>query len=192
MSQPDTTAPTSEPDDRWSTTVASDGYFAGGKLLLSDARLTLALLNEARCRSIERLFGVSRDSQFLLTLILVGMSAQAVERRVKQALGLTAMPSQGDTVLGAGLLKEGAHAIAGDWSRETPLFGTLVVIVVVSTAVRPAVRASAHGLRRAGHLVRYEFDHRYGHLIRRNRPAHPHEDRARESAYGSAVAEAPC
>lgn len=181
MNPRDSPDPEAEAEGRWATTFANDGYFAGAKLLLSDARLAFALLNEGRYRAIERVFGVPRDSQFLLTLILLGMSAQAVERRVRQVLGLPGLPARSDAILGAGLLKEGAHGIAGDLSRETPLFGTLAVVVVVSSAMRPGLRASAHGLERLGHQVRYEFDHRYGHLIRRNRPGTPHEEAAPEA-----------
>ncbi len=145
-----------------------DEYFGGARLLASDAKVAFVLLNEARYRAIERFFGVPREKSFLVTVVALGTLAHALEGKAQTMLQ-GPNPSVGDMALGATVLKELVHGVAGDWSRETPLFGTLVAIAVAGATVRPVVEGSVRGIRGLSHRVRADFDHRYGHLVRPNR-----------------------
>lgn len=146
-----------------------DGYFSGAGLLIRDTRTVLLLLNEARTRAIVRMFGVPREDSWLVTIIAIGALLQATDTaRLKVT---PPGPSTGDTVIAAGLLRAAAHGVAGDWARQTPGFNTLIAIAVIGATCRPLVRMSARDARAAVHRIRLDFDHRYGHLVRRNRPA---------------------
>jgi hypothetical protein len=61
-------------------------------------------------------------------------------------------------------VNEVLRGIGGAGSGDSPFFGPLVTFALVSA---PVMRASLRGLKTA----RADFDHRYGHLIRRNRPS---------------------
>jgi hypothetical protein len=149
--------------------LGRDGYFGGTRLLVTDARVAFLLLNEARFRAIERMFGAPRDQSALVTAVAVGTLMQAVHSKATQIIKRPAGPSVQDTVIGAGIMKAAAHGIAGDSARDSPQFGTLVAIAVLGAACRPLVRLSWRDVRAVTHRMRRDFDHRYGHLVRPNR-----------------------
>ena len=67
--------------------VASTGAGAqtgGTKMLLVDLRGGLLLLNEARCRTVERVFGVRRDQVNLTTVIALLLVAESIQRRTER------------------------------------------------------------------------------------------------------------
>lgn len=146
-----------------------DGYFAGARQLASDARIAFLLLREARGRTCERLFGVSRDDSALVTLIALATLAGAAHSKLHDVIAAPGVPTSSDTFIGAGVLKEAIHLMAGDWSRETPIIPVVIVAAVVGHHLRPWARVSVHDIRAAAHVVRRDFDRRYGHLIRPNR-----------------------
>ena len=148
----------------------------GAGLLLSDVTIVGGLLNEARYRAVERLFGVPRDQSFLVTVIALGTLAGAIHDRAARALSGPSVPSLGGTLLGAGVLKESVHGIAGSWSKDTPLFNTLLAIALLGTLARPVLRVSFRDVKASSHAVRVAFDHRYGHLIRRGGRHRPEAD----------------
>jgi hypothetical protein len=76
-------------------------------------------------------------------------------------------------MFGIGLVKEAAYGIAGPSARKSPYFGTLLALALIGAGVRTGVRASTRGVRRATHTARVDFMHRYGHLVRPNRPRPP-------------------
>jgi hypothetical protein len=139
----------------------------GGRLLVSDIRVGFMVLNEARYRTFERLFGVQRDEANLLTAVALLTAAEAAHERIEQMLSGPAWPSAGATALGLGVGRELLQEVAGPASRETPLFGSLVTIAVLGGALRPAIKASAHGVAGASRRLSVAFHHRYGHLIAR-------------------------
>ena len=51
--------------------------FGAGRLLLADSRLTFAVLNDARYRTLNGVFGVSREQANLLTFVLLVGAADA-------------------------------------------------------------------------------------------------------------------
>ncbi|HEY6397288.1 MAG TPA: hypothetical protein VIX82_07520 [Solirubrobacteraceae bacterium] len=150
------------PGDYWGS--------GGSRQLFTDARIVFALLNEARRRAAARLFGVPLDQTSLVTIIALGTLAKAVHDKAAQVAPLPAVPSFGDATIATGVLKELGHLVAGESSREIPLFLPLVGLALVGTLVRPVLRVSFREIKVASHRARVGFDHRYGHLVRRNRP----------------------
>ncbi len=145
------------------------GYFSGGRLLVSDTRLTLLLLNEARYHTIKRVFGTPRKDSALVTIIAVGVLSAAVRSKAAELVkGPT--PSLAGAMLGAGMVNESVRGLAGVAPGDSVLFTTLIAMALVGAAVRPVARASWRGAKTMSHQARADFDHRYGHLIRPNRP----------------------
>jgi hypothetical protein len=144
----------------------------GARLLRSDVRVGWLLLDEARFRSIERVFGVPRDQAFLLTLVGIGTLAEAARRKAARLVSVPGAPSLAHTVISAAMYRESAHRVAGTWSRDSPAFGTLIAIAMVGASARPVLGASSRAIRASTHAAQAGFDHRYGHLIRRNGHLH--------------------
>ena len=136
----------------------------GARLLLSDLRTAFLLANEARYRTIERVFGVPRDQANLVTLIGAVTLAAAVRDKVELMVTGPGGPTRGDALIGANVLKDLVYAIGGPSTRDTPLFGTLVATAVIRGLARPAVRGSVREIKAFSHEIRGSFDHRYGHL----------------------------
>jgi hypothetical protein len=147
----------------------SDEDSGGLRLLINDMTVAYLLLVEARHRVAARLFGVSRDDSFLVTLIALGVLAGALHDRASRVIAAPGVPSFGDTLLAAGVIKESVHGIAGAWSKDTPLFNTLLAIAVLGNLLRPVLRVSFRDVKASAHSARVAFDHRYGHLVRRGR-----------------------
>jgi hypothetical protein len=150
--------------------IRREGYFGGIELLAADARVAWLFADEARRRAMERLLGISRvDKSGLETLIVLGLLAGATQRRV-QSVRRPSPPTPIGVMFGIGLVKEAAYGIAGPSARQSPYFGTLLAFAVVGATVRIGLRASTRGVKRVSHQAFGEFEHRYGHLIRPNRP----------------------
>ncbi len=127
------------------------------------------LLNEARSSAIARLFGISGENSALVTMIALGLAAGTVHRKAVQIIHAPGGPTVADGAIGAALLGESAHGIAGGLYRGSPLFGTLIATSLVGAALRPVVRTTLRGVKASSHAARADFDHRYGHIIRRSR-----------------------
>lgn len=140
------------------------------RLLVTDVRVALLLLKEARHRAIERLFGVPRDQSWIVALIALGLIGQAAHRNADRLLRGSGGPSGAEVMLGVGALRALVTGISGPQSRDTELSMTLVSIAVVGALLRPALSRSARTIRASSRRVRLAFDHRYGHLIRGSQP----------------------
>ena len=138
---------------------------AGARLLVSDVTVALLLVDEARHRVVERLFGVSREQSWQVTLIALALLASAAHDKSDQLLKGPGGPTRSDVMLGAAGLRELLTWIPGPSSRDTPLVGTLVMVALVGALVRPGVSRAAHGIRTSSHRARLSFNHRYGHLL---------------------------
>jgi hypothetical protein len=150
--------------------LRKEGYFGGIELLAADARVASLFADEARRRSMLRLFGIPKtDKSGLVTLIALLAAAEAIRRRTEN-VHRPPNPTLPGVMLGMGLVKEAAYDIAGPWARETPLFGTLLALALMGGTVRLGLRTSTRGVRRLTHQAGSEFAHRYGHLVRPNRP----------------------
>ena len=135
----------------------------GASLLRSDLRVALLLANEARYRTIERVFGVPRDQANLVTLIGAVTLAAAVHDKVKLMITGPGGPTRGEALIGANALKDLVYAIGGPSARDTPLLGTLVATAVIGGLARPAVRGSVKEIKAFSHGIKGSFGHRYGH-----------------------------
>jgi hypothetical protein len=150
--------------------AAREELFGGARLLAGDVRVVYLLLNEARARAITRLFGISGPNSALVTLIALGLAAETAHRKVSRVLSAPGAPELGGVTLGTSALTESARWIAGPGIGEFPLFGPLVLFAVVAHTTRPVLRSAIHGARTSAHRAHASLDHRYGHIIRRNRP----------------------
>jgi hypothetical protein len=154
-------------DDR---EAAREELFGGARLLVADMRVVYLLLNHARGKVITRLFGISGPGSGLVTILTLGLVVEAAQREVRRALAAPGTPELGTAALGASALTESARWIAGPGTGEFPLFGPLITFAVLVHVLRPAIRSTVHGARTSAHRAHTSLDHRYGHIIRRNRP----------------------
>ena len=137
----------------------------GVKLLLSDTKVTLLMLDEARYRLVLRVFGVDREGSYLVTVIAVVVIAQML--RDKAAEVFTFRPRPSDAIIVHGMVRETVYGIVGDSYRDTPLLGRLVALAVIGGFFRPVLRMSLRDLTVSSVWARAEFYGRYGHLVRR-------------------------
>jgi hypothetical protein len=136
----------------------------GARLLASDVRTGLLLVDEARYRAVKRLFRVSRDQSWPVTLIALALLAGVAHDKWEQMLRGPGGPTRADVALGAAALRELLTWIPGPSSRDTRLVATLVLIAVVGCVVRPGLSQTLHGIRTSTHGLRQSFNHRYGHV----------------------------
>jgi hypothetical protein len=137
----------------------------GARLLVSDVRVALLLIDEARWRVVKRLFGVSRDQSWPVTLIVLVLLASAAHDKSDQILKGPGGPTRADVALGAAALREMLFGIPGQSSPGSPLLTTLVTIALVGAGARPVLSRTVRGIRTSTHRVRQSFSHRYGHLL---------------------------
>jgi hypothetical protein len=145
-------------------------YQRGGPdLLVSDTRVVLALLNEARYRTIARTFGVSsRPQANLLTLVLAMMFADGARTRGTQVKQGARPPTKIEIALGVAVCRELLRGLAGRPEGD-PMFGSLVTIGIVGNMIRPFARRAAEHSRSASQRASTRFRDRYGELRRSRR-----------------------
>jgi hypothetical protein len=176
-----TPAPTAPPVQQASTAAAAAGSGEalraparrpkppdGTAMLLVDLRASLMLLNEARCRTIENVFGVPREQVNLTTGILALVLADTIHTRA-QKLKPSRRPTVADAAIGVGALRESIYGVAGPASRDTPLVGTLIALAILGGLVRPGVARSIHGMKASSRRMHTMFLGRYGHLVGHHR-----------------------
>lgn len=137
-------------------------------MLLVDLRGGLMLMNEARCRTVERMFGVQRDQVNMTTAIALLVAAEAARRR-SQRYKPSRRPNLADWAIGAGALRESIYGVAGPASRDTPLMGTLIAVAILGGLARSPVTRSAHAVRTSMRRAHQASLGRYGHLVGRSR-----------------------
>lgn len=121
------------------------------RLLCGDAIIVVLLLNEARHRVVSRVFGVSRDDSNLVTAVTIGSGGHALHHQAARVRSLPARPSLFDTAVGAAVLNETVQRIAGDASRDTPAFSSLVAFALLDRGFGPTLRASFRDAQRSLH-----------------------------------------
>src|SRR4051812_32326876 len=134
--------------------MSGNGTPGPGRLIFGDATIVFLPLNEVRHRVMARLFGVSRKDSNIVTGVAVAVTAAGAQSAAGRLHRMAKRPSGADTAIGAVVLKETAHGIAGDWSRGTPLFATLIVFVVLERSFGPAVRGALHTAGASLHNIR--------------------------------------
>lgn len=161
--------------------------FGGGRLLLSDMRLAFLLTNQARLRTIARLFGIPPDQANLLTLVGAITLATAAQARVQRLLKGPPLPTMGGGLWAGSWARELMFGVAGLPPGETPLPGNLLMIAVVAGAAGPVAIKSLRTIRSSSHRAALDFHHRYGYIVD---PGHWRQRRARraEAAQASATA----
>jgi hypothetical protein len=155
-------APGAAADDRQPIALEQ---VAGARLLFSDVRTALLLVDEARYRAVNRLFGVSRDQSWPVTLVALALIAHAAHEKSDQLLKGPGGPTRADVTLGAAAARELVGRIAGPSSQETPFVAALLMIAMMGALVRPGLRRTIHGIRTSTHHARQSFNHRYGHHL---------------------------
>jgi hypothetical protein len=118
-----------------------------------DAAIVFLLLNEARHRMVQSAFGISRRDSNVVTAAVVALAIAGVERNAARMRAVKVRPSLADTAIGVAAMKEGAHTVAGNWSRTTPFFGGLIAVVLLEESFGPSLRMALHSMRRSLHGV---------------------------------------
>jgi hypothetical protein len=139
----------------------------GTGLLFGDLELVIRLGNEARCRAVERLFGVQRDQVNIVTLIALGLAAQGAHNGLKR-IAAPGVPARGDALLAADVAREVLLDIAGPAARQAPYFAGLLAFALVAHGARPMVHEVLRGARDASRHARAAFTHRYGYGATQN------------------------
>jgi hypothetical protein len=121
----------------------------------------LLLIDEARVRSLARLFGVGRQKSWLASAVAIGALAEALHEGAAHVFRLHGSPAA-DTMIGATVAKETIRGIAGARAKDTRFLATLVVFAVVAKSAGPAMEASVRGLETQAHRLRVAFGRRYG------------------------------
>jgi hypothetical protein len=125
------------------------------------------LLNEARYRAMERVFGLSREQANLATMVLLlGVTAATRDGAIK-ALKAPGGPTVPDVAIAMGISREALHVVAGPSFDKVPLFGTLITLAALAHISRPVVSRTTHAIHTRTHKALLAFEHRYGHHVRR-------------------------
>jgi hypothetical protein len=156
--------------------------YSGVRLLLTDIRVVMLLLQEGRYRAVERFLGIPRQKSALVTIIAVAVLLEGASNRTRDAFD-TPRPGLTDTLIGAVAVKELVRAVGGSGSQDTPFFGTLIGLGVLGGLAAPVAKKSAQRARKSFRQARTGFNNRYGHVVRQ---ARRQADAAR-SAVASAV-----
>ncbi len=138
------------------------------RLLLTDARVALLVLNDGRYRAMERLFGLPKEQVNVATAVAGLIVAEAIRGRARRLLKGPAL-SFPEVALGASSLREGLYAVSGQSPSDTPLVGTLIALGVIGSLARPVVRTTLNGVRESSRQLHGAFNHRYGHVVRHGR-----------------------
>jgi hypothetical protein len=122
-------------------------------------------MNEARYRTLERLFGCPKDQANLLTLVAAAVLLEAMRDRWQRIVSGPMVPSQGDVLLGMGSVRELMCSVTGPSLRDTPYLGALITVAFVGRAALPSVIRSIRGIRTGSQRFNTGFRSRYGYLV---------------------------
>ena len=134
--------------------MSGENNAGAARLVFGDATIVFLPLKEVRHRIVARVFGISRKNANVMTGAAVVLAAAGAQAGATWPRRVRLRPTGTETAFGAIALKETAHGIAGDWSRGTPLFATLVILVVLKRSFGPALRGSPRSVRSSLHGVR--------------------------------------
>ena len=168
-------------------TPSPNGAPGGARLLLTDTRVALLLLNEARYRTMEQAFGLTKEQVNAATLIGALGVAAALQARWRRMMEGPLLPPLPDLALGITTFRESVYAVVGPSAADIPLLGTLIAIGVIGSLGRPIVVRGVHGVRTSSHRAHSAFQHRYGHMVGHGRR---HLERVRSARRGAPPAEA--
>jgi hypothetical protein len=137
---------------------------SGPRLLLDDLIIALRVADDMRERAVERVFGVSRDGSFIITMIALGAVVDGVHgATVKvKTKAKSSPPSAGDTFIGATVVKETVRSITGIDSRDRRFVGTLILTAVVAKSCRPVVAGAVRHAKTRSRRVITTLRRQYG------------------------------
>jgi hypothetical protein len=127
--------------------------FSTGRLLASDARLALALLNHGRYVTLERVFGVPREQANTLTFVLALVAAGATWDTASR-LGHIHGPSRDSVFTSGFFMREAALGIGGPSARATPGFAAMLAVALASRAALPVARRALQNARETERRLR--------------------------------------
>ena len=140
--------------------AAAVGAFDRADLFLADTRLAFLFLNEGRHRVVHRVFGVSRENENLLTLVLA-LSATSAALEGARRLTRPIRVSGEQVGVGAIAVRQAGMVVGGPTVGATPMFGALVAFALVTRVAIPKVESAARAARAAEQRVRQHRIARY-------------------------------
>jgi hypothetical protein len=147
-------------------TAADGDHFAGARLFVSDvehvvddARIAYHLADRGWELVVARVFGVPREDQSVLVkVLLTGALATVAGGYVSRPH--PALPSRGDTAMGASVLNAAVRGLAGAPSQTIPAAGALIGLAVLAHSIRSAVAGSSRDVQRLTHGAEARYGHR--------------------------------
>jgi hypothetical protein len=128
--------------------------FGVGELFLADSRLAFMVLNEARHRTLRRIFGVSREQANLLTFAVAFTGFHGAANVAGRVVHAPFQISGADLAIGGFLGREGAIGVAGPNAAAVSPFATLLTIGIFGGLAYPALRRTARRMRAAERRLR--------------------------------------
>ena len=141
---------------------ADDARVSAERAFLSDARITLSLLNRARYPILKQMFGVSPAQVNLLTFVLAVGAANATYEAVRRFMRHPWPLDGTDTAFAGFFVREIGFAIAGPKAREVDQFGALIAVAAIGSLTVPGVRRALRGMRVAEQRVGQQRRRVYG------------------------------
>jgi hypothetical protein len=129
----------------------------GARLFPSDPRTAFVLLNEARYRAIQGVFGVGRHQVNLMTAIAALMLAEAAHAKTVRLRSGLRGPTRADVLLADGLLNALGQGIAGPVARETPFFAAIIGTAAVGAVATRVVQGASRDIKAASHRIKLSF-----------------------------------
>ncbi len=121
---------------------------------LRDARTAIVVANELRYALIRAVIGGSRAEANVVTGIAAGVAVGGAATVFGRIFRLRPPnPTLADAVLVSAVARESAHRLAGPWSRATPIFSTLIVLVLIEKSFGPTLRGAIRAVRDSVHRV---------------------------------------
>jgi hypothetical protein len=140
----------------------SQSGFGAGHLFFADSRLAFGMVNYARHRALNRVFGVQRQEANLLTFVLLlsagPPTAAALWRAVRAPL---AVATGLNAAVGGVAVREATRGIAGPGASEVPHVEALLALAVAGGLAIPQLRRALRGVREAEQRVRHRRESLY-------------------------------
>ncbi len=153
--------------------------FGSSQLLLTDARLVLALLNHLRYQALNHTLGLSREQANVLTAVVLLGAADGAFATTRRITGVRPHVSGADAALGAAAVREASLSMAGPSVRAIPGLGALVAFAILGGFAAPALRRAGQRVRTGQQRLRAAEARLRGERIKRYADA---SARARSSA----------
>lgn len=141
------------------------GPAGGSDLLLRDARTAFLLVNAARHRALERMFGISPDQANAVTVIGLILLAQSAHENLGRFLIKPRPPGLVDGFVLDASVRNVFRGVAGPTVADAPGLSTLLALAVLGAAARPIANESLRALRSSSQRLTLGFHHRYGYLV---------------------------